>query len=141
MSSHKSHSIKDGSQNKKKKPAIDPTQRVFQQTLDGKISMGEKTYLPLNQGEQVCRADIYQALHVAHSNYFFASTQGDSKRFKLMFPNCPIAQDYSQADAKVKYNLQFGNAPYCKEQLIYDIKRCSFPFKFDETTNRIVEKQ
>ena len=75
-----------------------------------------RRHLPLNQAEQVCRAEIYQALHVAHSNYSFASTQGDSKRFKLMFPNCPIAQDYSQADAKVKYNLQFGIAPYCTEQ-------------------------
>ena len=60
---------------------------------------------------------------------------------KLMFPNCPIAQDYSQADAKVKYNLQFGIAPYCKEQLIYDIKRRPFSFKFDETINRLVDKQ
>ena len=50
-SHHKSHSIKVGGQNKKKKPAIDPIQRVFQQTLDGKISMGEKTSLPLNQAE------------------------------------------------------------------------------------------
>ena len=58
-----------------------------------------------------------------------------------MFPNRPIAQDYSQADAKVKYNLQFGIAPYCKEQLIYDIKRGPFSFKFDGTTNRLVDKQ
>ena len=29
-----------------------------------------------------------------------------------MFPNCPIGQGYAQADAKVKYNLQFGIAPY-----------------------------
>ena len=76
--------------------------------------MSEKTSLPLDHAEQVCRAEIYQALYVAHSNYSFASTQGDSKRFRLMFPNFPIALGYAQADAKIRYNLQFGIAPYCK---------------------------
>ena len=104
--------------------------------------MSEKTSLPLNHTEQFFRAEVYQALHVAHSNYSLASTQGDSKRFKLMFPNCPIAQGYAQADAKVEYNLQFGIAPsYCNKQLIYDVKRHSFTFKFDESTNRPIDKQ
>ena len=58
-----------------------------------------------------------------------------------MFPNCPIAQGYAHADVKVQYNLQFGIAPYCKEQLIYDVKRRPFTFKFDESTNRLVDKQ
>ena len=58
-----------------------------------------------------------------------------------MFPNCSITQGYAQADAKVKYNLQFGIAPYCKEQLIYDFKRSPFTFKFDESTNSLIDKQ
>ena len=64
-SHHKYHSIKDGGQNTKKKLAIDPNQQVFQPTLDGKISMSVKTSLPLNHAEQVCRAEIYQAFHIA----------------------------------------------------------------------------
>ena len=92
---HKSHSIKDSGQNTKKKPAIDAIQQVFQPTLDRKISMREKTLLPCNHAEQVFRAEIYQALHVVHSNYSSASTQGESKRFKLIFRNCPIVQVYA----------------------------------------------
>ena len=86
FSYHKSHSIRDGGQNTKKKTAIDHNQRVYQPTLDEKISMSKKLSLPLNHDEQVCRTEIYQPIHVA-------STQGDSKSFKLLFPNCPIAQD------------------------------------------------
>ena len=61
-----------------------------------------------------CRAEIYQALHVAHSNYTFECKEIQAKRFKLMFPNCPITQGLAQADFKVKYNLQSDIAPYCK---------------------------
>ena len=69
-SHHKSHSIKDGGQNTKKKPAIDSSQWVFQPTLDGKISMSEKTSLPLNHSEQFFRTEIYEALHVVVDNEF-----------------------------------------------------------------------
>ena len=48
---------------------------------------------------------------------------------------------YDQTDAKVKYNLQFGIALYCKEQLIYDVSRCPFTFKFNESTSRLSDKQ
>ena len=32
--------------------------------VDGKISMSEETSLPLKHAEPVCRAEIYQALHL-----------------------------------------------------------------------------
>ena len=48
---------------------------------------------------------------------------------------------YDQTDAKVKYNLQFGIALYCKEQLIYDVSRCPFTLKINESTNRLSDKQ
>ena len=103
--------------------------------------MSEKTSLPYDHVEKVCRAEIYQALQVAHSNYCFTSTQENSKRFKLMFSYCPITYSYVQADAKVKYNLQFGIAPYCKEQLRDYVKRRPFTFKFDESSNKLFDKQ
>ena len=136
---HESHSINDSAKNREKKPAIDPSQQVFQSTQDGKISMSEKSSLPLNHVEQDCRVDIFQALHVAHSFYPFDSTQVSSKRFRLMFPNYPIALVYALADAKIRYNPQFGIVPHCKEQHIYDVKRCPFTFNFDESTNRLVD--
>ena len=122
-----SHSIKDGGKNTKEKPANDPSQQGLHPTLVGKISMIEKTPSYLNHAKQVCRAKIYQALHVARSNYSFAPTQGDSKRFRSMFPNLPMALVYAETDAKITYNLQFDIAPHSKEQLIYDFIRCPFP--------------
>ena len=131
LSHQKSHSIQDGGENSKKTSVIDPKQRVFQLSFDGSVSMGEKVGMPFNLTEQICKAELYQALHVAEYNHSFSSTKDDSKRFKLMFPNDAIAQGYNQGETKVKYNLQFGIAPYCKEKLIYDVRRRPFSFKFD----------
>ena len=58
-----------------------------------------------------------------------------------MFPDSVIVQNSSQSETKVKYNLQFGIAPYCKKKLIYDVANSPFTFKFDETTNNQVKKQ
>ena len=80
-------------------------------------------------------------MHVAHSNYSLAFTQGDSKRFRPMFPNCLVALGYAQPDAKIRCNLQFDIAPYYKEQLIYDVKRRPFTFAFNESTSTLVGKQ
>ena len=141
VSHQKSHSVKDGGKNDKKKAANDPKQTVFQPSAAGVINIGSSTTLTLTHAEKVCRAVIYRALQVAHCNYSFNSAQGDAAMYKAMFPSSPVAQSYSQGDGKVKYNLQFGIAPYCKEQLLYDVKRKPFTFKFDETTNRKVDKQ
>ena len=95
----------------------------------------------LSLDDQVATAEIYQARQVVAANYSFASTNSDSERVKLMFPNSPVASHYSMTETKVKYIIQFGIADYCKEELVYDIKECPFTFKFDETRNRMVKKQ
>ena len=96
LSHQNSHSVENGGNNTKKKASTDPKQRVFMQSsLDGKLAMSENTALPFTEAEQISRAEIYQALHVADSNYSFNSTQMDSKRFKLRFPYSAIAQGYS----------------------------------------------
>ena len=51
-----------------------------------------------------------------------------------MFPDSEIAKNYRQGEAKVRYNIQFGIAPYIKDLLVKDFSDCSFSFKFDETT-------
>ena len=58
FSHHKSHSIKDDGKNTKRKPAIDPSQQVFQPTLDGKIGMSEKTSLPPNHADYMLLNEI-----------------------------------------------------------------------------------
>lgn len=75
------------------------------------------------------------------NNYSFASACNDNSRFREMFPDSNIAKSYAQSETKMKYMIQFGLAPYLKEKLVYDVNSTPFTFKFDETTNRQVQKQ
>jgi len=97
--------------------------------------------LVLTPEDQVVNAEILQCLHFAEYNYSFASAKSNGKRFRLMFPDSEIAKKYDQAETKIKYNIQFGIAPFLKEKLIYDVKNKPFTFKFDETTTKQVKKQ
>ena len=138
MTSHaKCHSSNTKRNNAKE---VGQNQRIFE-VNSGNVNLTPKTNMVLSSEDKVFKAEILQALHVAKFNYSFASTQSDSKRFQMMFPDSQIVQSYSQSEAKVKYNLQFGIAPYCKKKLIYDVANSPFTFKFDETTNNQVKEQ
>ena len=74
-------------------------------------------------------------------NYSFSSARSDGERFKRMFPDSQIAANYSQEETKSKYVTQFGLAPFIKEELINDVKKTPYSFKFDESTTLQVKKQ
>ena len=57
-----------------------------------------------------------------------------------MFSDSQIAAKYSQEETKSKYVVQFGLALFVKDELITDIQKTSYSFKFDETTNSQVKK-
>ena len=59
-------------------------------------------------------------------NMSFVSANGYNQRFKAMFPDSNIAKAYSQGETKVKYYIQFGIAPYFKDELVKDIKGAGF---------------
>ena len=136
LSHQRCHSIKDGGKNKRISSSSGKGQMVFSPT-----GLLKKVNVQLSIDDQVCRAETYRALKVVASNYSFASTNDDAELFKLMFENNPVAEKYAMAETKVKYVVQFGIAPYCKEMIVSDLKGCPFTFKFDETTNRMVKKQ
>ena len=60
---------------------------------------------------------------------------------KKMFPDSHIAAKYSQEETKSKYFVQFGLAPFVKDELITDVQKTLYPFKFDKITNSQVKKQ
>ena len=66
----------------------------------------------LSPTDQVTNAEIVQALDCVDSNFSFASTNSDAKKFQRMFPDSKIAESYRQAETKTKYVLQFGIVPY-----------------------------
>ena len=129
------------SSNTKRKNAkeVGQNQRILE-VNSGNVNLIPKTNMVLSSEDKVFKAEILQALHVVKFNYSFGSTQSDSKHFQI-FPDSLIAQSYSQSETEVKYNLQFGIAPYCKKKPIYDVANSPSTFKFDDTTNNQVKKQ
>ena len=88
----------------------------------------------------VC-AEILQALHVADASHSFALVNGDSERFKHIFPDSKIAAKYAQHATKLRYAIVYGLAPYVKELMLKDAKDTFFTYKFDETTTFQVKEQ
>ena len=58
-----------------------------------------------------------------------------------MFPDSRIAPSYSQVKTKVRYNIQFGIAPYIKHMLLYDVNNIPYTFKFHESASSQIKKQ
>ena len=48
--------------------------------------------------DQILKAEIFQALNMVDKNHSFSSANGDSDRFKKMFPDSQIAAKYSQEE-------------------------------------------
>lgn len=92
-----------------------------------------------NIEQQVAKAEVLQAIHVVTSNHSFSSTNGDNKRFRLMFPDSKIAEKYSQQADKTRYVIVYGIAPYVKDLPIKDARNSPFCYKFDETTTSQVK--
>ena len=109
-------------------------QRTFNSS-NSKLSLG------LCEKDKITKAETLQALKVVDSNSSFASANGDSQRFKQMFPDSEFAKKYCQEETKTKYVIQFGIAPYVKSELLQDFEGSPFSFKFDETTTSKVQKQ
>ena len=91
--------------------------------------------------DQILNAEILQALNMVDKNHSSSSVNGDSNRFKKIFPDSQIAAKYSQEETKPRYVVQFGLAPFVKDELITDVEKTPYSFKLDETTNSQVKKQ
>ena len=91
--------------------------------------------------DQILNAEILQALNKVDKNHLFSSANGDSGRLKKMFPDLQIAAKYSQEETKSKYVVQFGLSPFVKDELITDVQKTPYSFKFNETMFSQMKKQ
>ena len=82
-----------------------------------------------------------QAPNMVDQNHLLSSVNDDSNRLRKMFPDSQIAVKYSQEETKSKYVVQFGLAPFVKDELITDVQKTPYSFKFDETTTSQMKKQ
>ena len=55
--------------------------------------------------ESIINAEILQALKTVDSNFSFASTNGNGKLFREMFPDSDIAKGYKLSKMKIKYSI------------------------------------
>ena len=58
--------------------------------------------------DQILNAEILQAPNMVDKNHSFSSANGDSDRFKKMFPDSQITAKNSQEETKSKYVLSFN---------------------------------
>ena len=112
------------------------SQRTFQTNACSLTGCSEPT-----RKDQILNAEILQALNMVDENHSFSSENGDSDRFKKLLPDSQIAAKYSQGETKPKYVVQFGLAPFVEDELITDVQKTGYSFKFDKTTNSQVKKQ
>ena len=108
----------------------------------GTVSISKnKKKITYSEENNIVKAEILKALKVVACDYSFRIVNKDSLIYKEMFPDSKIAASFSQEETKVKYNIQYGIAPYITESFIKDLCNCPFTFKFDETTTKQVKKQ
>ena len=105
------------------------------------IGQGPSSCMVLNPVDLATKAEMLQAMKMVESNLPFASANGDSQRFKLMFPDSEIAHNYHMEETKAKYMIQFGMYPHLKNLMKKDIENMPFSFLFDETTTSQTKKQ
>ena len=90
----------------------------------------------------VLKAEIYWALHTVMSSHSARSTDKVSDLFPKMFPDSPIAKEFSIAKDKMGYVITFGLYPFFSCQLMGQVKLCDwFVVSFDETYNNILSKE
>ena len=87
------------------------------------------------------KAEILLALNMGDKNKSFSSANFYSDRFKKIFRDSQTAAKYSQEETKSKYIVQFGLAPFVKDELITDVQKTQYSFKLDETMTSQVKRQ
>ena len=108
---------------------------------DDGVTLNKPDKYVLTPEDQVIKAEILQALSYVDNSYSFASAENNNNLLRAMFPDLSIAKSYEISSTKLQYIIKFRISPYVKEKLICDVKNSPHTFKFDETTNRQVQKQ
>ena len=113
-------------------PSVQPpvTERV-QSTLESQVEINTlKT-----------KAEILWALKIVGSHYSFNLSQNINELFQQMFPDSEIANTVKLGKTKMSYTVNYGLAPYFKDQLLSQLKKCKeIVVCFDEAFNEISKR-
>ena len=87
-------------------------------------------------------AEIKYSMKVVQSHFSFQSCIDLSKLFYDMFPDSEIAQKFQQGKSKCAYLVNYGMAPFVKDQLVKNIVASPFcTISFDESMNRVLQNE
>ena len=87
-------------------------------------------------------AEILWAIRTSLTHSSLRSCDGISKLFSRMFSDSNIAKSFSLARTKCGYFINFGVAPYLKDQLLSIIDTSTFfVVSYDESMNRIFQEE
>ena len=87
-------------------------------------------------------AEIKYSMKVVQSHFSFQSCIDLSKLFYDMFPDSKIAQKFQQGKSKCAYLVNYGMAPFVKDQLVKNIVASPFcTISFDESMNRVLQNE
>ena len=90
----------------------------------------------------ITMAEIRWTMKVVLSHFSFRSCLDLGELFQCMFPDSGLTKAFSLSKTKCAYYINFGLAPFFKEQLMYDINKSPFyTVLFDESMNKILQTE
>lgn len=85
------------------------------------------------------QAEVLWALYSVEKHNSLRSTSDCGSIFKLMFPNDQAAQHFSLGKDKLSYMVDYGLAPYFRNELSKTLGTSVFSVSFDESLNKITQ--
>ena len=90
----------------------------------------------------ITKAEIRWTMKVVLSHFSFRSCLDLKDLFQCMFPDSEITKVFTMSKTKCAYYINFGLAPYFREELLHDIKKSPFyTVLFDESMNKILQTE
>ena len=111
-------------------PSASTTQAGCAQSLDAYVAQ-----------DSVIKSDILWLLKVVKGHLSFRSCLDLGETFRSMFPDSQIAKKFALSKTKAAYSIVHGLAPFFKERLDDDIKKCPvYVACFDEALNKVAQR-
>ena len=93
--------------------------------------------------DRLLESEILWAFKTIMSHYCCSSNKNIGALFKRLFPDSPMAAQFSCDKTKSAYLLKYGLAPYFKNELVSKLADddCLFTLSFDESFNKVLQKE
>lgn len=91
--------------------------------------------------DKITRAEILWCLQTVNNHESLRAAASSCSLFKIMFPDCEIAQSMNLQKTKISYVITHGLGPFFGNILKKTIQKCDHFVGFDESINKIAQRQ